>query len=103
MIRRFNKLTEAEFTALSGTDKFANMISNKFVTDDFEVCDWLFENSIGQYCALKDGPQWIIYFESIDDAENFANSIRATTSLTVSEPIPVIMSEEVKVGLTTGD
>lgn len=43
------------------------------------------------------------HFESIDDAENFANSIRATTSLTVSEPIPVIMSEEVKVGLTTGD
>ena len=42
-------------------------------------------------------------FESIDDAENFANSIRATTSLTVSEPIPVILSEEFKVGLTTGD
>jgi hypothetical protein len=69
MIKRFNKLTEAEFTALSGTDKFANMISNKFVTDDFQVCDWLFENSIGQYCALKDGPQWIIYFESIDDVQ----------------------------------
>ena len=29
MIRRFNKITEAEFTALSGTDKFANMVSNK--------------------------------------------------------------------------
>jgi hypothetical protein len=28
-------------------------------------------------------------FEKIDDAENFANSLRATTSLTVSEPIPV--------------
>ena len=42
-------------------------------------------------------------FEKIDDAENFANSLRATTSLTVSEPIPVIMTEEVKVGLTTGD
>ena len=42
-------------------------------------------------------------FEKIDDAENFANSMRATTSLTVSEPIPVIMTEQVKVGLTTGD
>ena len=41
-------------------------------------------------------------FEKIDDAENFANSLRATTSLTVSEPIPVIMTEQVKVGLTTG-
>ena len=28
-------------------------------------------------------------FEKIDDAENCANSLRATTSLTVSEPIPV--------------
>ena len=42
-------------------------------------------------------------FEKIDDAENFANSLRATTSLTVSEPIPVIMTEETKVGLTTSD
>ena len=29
MFKRFNKLTESEFTALAGTDKFANMISNK--------------------------------------------------------------------------
>ena len=42
-------------------------------------------------------------FEEIDDAENFANSLRATTSLTVSEPIPVIMTEQIKVGLTTSD
>ena len=42
-------------------------------------------------------------FEKIDDAENFANAIRATTSLTVSEPIPVIMTDEIKVGLTTSD
>lgn len=69
IIKRFNKLTEAEFTALSGTDKFANMVSNKFVTDDFAVCDWLYENSIGQYCALKDGPQWILYIESTDDVQ----------------------------------
>ena len=70
MIRRFNKLTEAEFTALSGTDKFATMISNKFVTNDFEVCEWLFENTVGQYCVLKDmGNQWIIYFESHDDVQ----------------------------------
>ena len=42
-------------------------------------------------------------FEKIDDAENIANAIRATTSLTVSEPIPVIMTDEIKVGLTTSD
>ena len=42
-------------------------------------------------------------FEGIDAAESFANAIRAKTSLTVSEPIPVIMTEEFKVGLTTGD
>ena len=42
-------------------------------------------------------------FEKIDDAENFANSLRATTSLTISEPIPVIMTEEIKAGLTTSD
>ena len=42
-------------------------------------------------------------FEKIDDAENFANAIRAITSLTVSEPIPVIMTEEVKTKLTTTD
>ena len=68
MIRRFNKLTEAEFTALTGTEKFANMLSNKFLTDDFNVCEWLYDNAIGQYCVLKDmGEQWIIYFESGDD------------------------------------
>ena len=42
-------------------------------------------------------------FEKIDDAENFANAIRATTCLSVSEPIPVIMTDEIKVGLTTSD
>ena len=42
-------------------------------------------------------------FEKIDDAENFANAIRATTCLTVSEPIPVIMTEQIKAGLTTSD
>ncbi len=42
-------------------------------------------------------------FEQIDDAENFANALRAITSLTVSEPIPVIMTEEVKTKLTTTD
>ena len=70
MIRRFNKITEAEFTALTGTEKFANMLSNKFMTDDWEVCEWLYDNAIGQYCVLKDmGEQWIIYFESTDDVQ----------------------------------
>lgn len=69
-IRRFNKLTESEFTALAGTEKFATMLSNKFLTTDFAVCDWLYDNSIGQYCVIKDmGNQWIIYFESPDDIQ----------------------------------
>jgi|TARA_B110000858_G_C17796335_1_gene472611 hypothetical protein len=68
VIKRFNKLTEAEFTGLTGTDKFATMLSNKFVTDDSLVVEWLTNNAIGQYCVLKDmGEQWILYFESRDD------------------------------------
>ena len=68
VIRKFNKLTESEFTALSGTEKFSNMISNKFVTNNVDVLDWLFDNTIGQYCVVKDmGNQWIVYFESHDD------------------------------------
>ena len=54
IIRRFNKLTESEFTALAGSEKFANMLSNKFITTDFAVCDWLYDNAIGQYCVIKD-------------------------------------------------
>ena len=70
IIRRFNKLTESEFTALAGSEKFANMLSNKFITTDFAVCDWLYDNAIGQYCVIKDmGNQWIIYFESHDDIQ----------------------------------
>ena len=36
-------------------------------------------------------------FQSIDEAEKFANDLRALTKLTVSEPIPVIATEEVKI------
>ena len=35
-------------------------------------------------------------FSSIDDAEKFANDLRALTNLTVSEPIPVIATESHK-------
>ena len=52
MFKRFNKLTESEFTALAGTDKFAHMISNKFVTDDFDICEWLYDNALGQYWTM---------------------------------------------------
>jgi len=34
-------------------------------------------------------------FESMDEAESFANGVRATTDLTVSEPIPVVLTEKV--------
>ena len=36
-------------------------------------------------------------FQSMDEAEKFANDLRATTTLTVSEPIPVTATEEVKI------
>ena len=36
-------------------------------------------------------------FKTIDEAEKFANDLRAITKLTVSEPIPVIATEEVKI------
>ena len=36
-------------------------------------------------------------FQSIDEAEKFANDLRAITKLTVSEPIPVIATEEMKI------
>ena len=33
------------------------------------------------------------HFPSMDEAEKFANDLRALTKLTVSEPIPVIATE----------
>ena len=42
-------------------------------------------------------------FENIDDAENFANAMRAVTDFIVSEPIPVVITEKVKSKLNTGD
>ena len=36
-------------------------------------------------------------FKTIDEAEKFANDLRALTKLTVSEPIPVTATEEVKI------
>tara|TARA_R100000152_G_C6667481_1_gene104701 strand:+ start:251 stop:451 length:201 start_codon:yes stop_codon:yes gene_type:complete len=36
-------------------------------------------------------------FETLDDAEKFANDLRACTNLTVSEPIPEIATEQIKI------
>ena len=36
-------------------------------------------------------------FQSLDEAEKFANDLRALTKLTVSEPIPVIATETYKI------
>ena len=36
-------------------------------------------------------------FQSMDEAEKFANDLRALTNLTVSEPIPVMATESYKV------
>ena len=37
------------------------------------------------------------HFPSMDEAEKFANDLRALTKLTISEPIPVIATEEVMI------
>ena len=93
MFKRFNKLTESEFTALAGTDKFANMISNKFVTDDFDICEWLYDNALGQYCVIKDmGNQWIIYFESQEDIARIHAHL--DTPLTEAPPVNTINIQE---------
>ena len=93
MVKRFNKLTESEFTALAGTDKFANMISNKFVTDDFNICEWLYDNALGQYCVIKDmGNQWIIYFESKEDIARIHAHL--STPLTEAPPVNTINIQE---------
>ena len=42
-------------------------------------------------------------FENLDDAENFANAMRAVTNCIVSEPIPVVITETIKTKLNTGD
>ena len=36
-------------------------------------------------------------FQTIDEAEEFANGLRAVSNLTVSEPIAVIATEHIKV------
>tara|TARA_Y100001938_G_scaffold140466_1_gene208688 strand:+ start:683 stop:880 length:198 start_codon:yes stop_codon:yes gene_type:complete len=41
-------------------------------------------------------------FKSIDEAEEFSNGIRATTNLTVSEPIPVVLTDQIKMPLKGG-
>ena len=42
-------------------------------------------------------------FDNMDDAENFANAMRAVTNCIVSEPIPVVITEKVKTKVNTGD
>ena len=69
MISRFNRLTQDEFLLLKGTDKIANMIGNKFKTYDFDVVEFLEENSMGQFCVIKQDmdKSRLIYFESTED------------------------------------
>ena len=66
MITRYNKLTQDEFLLLKGTEKIANMIGNKFKTHDFDVVEFLEQNSMGQFCVIKQelDKSWLIYFES---------------------------------------
>tara|TARA_B100000927_G_C16364343_1_gene428825 strand:+ start:568 stop:864 length:297 start_codon:yes stop_codon:yes gene_type:complete len=69
MITRYNKLTQDEFLLLKGTEKIANMIGNKFKTHDFDVVEFLEQNSMGQFCVIKQelDKSWLIYFESSED------------------------------------
>lgn len=69
VIKRYNRLTQDEFLLLKGTEKLAVMISNKFKTRDFDVVEWLDDNSMGQFCVIKQDldKSWLIYFESSED------------------------------------
>ena len=69
VIKRYNRLTQDEFLLLKGTEKLAVMISNKFKTYDFDVVEWLDENSMGQFCVIQQklDKSWLIYFESSED------------------------------------
>ena len=69
VIKRYNRLTQDEFLLLKGTEKLAVMISNKFKTHDFDVVEWLDDNSMGQFCVIKQDldKSWLIYFESSED------------------------------------
>ena len=41
-------------------------------------------------------------FKSIDEAESFANGVRVTTNLTVSEPIPIVLTDQIKMPVKGG-
>ena len=41
-------------------------------------------------------------FKSMDEAESFANGVRVTTGLTVSEPIPVVLTDQIKLPVKGG-
>ena len=41
-------------------------------------------------------------FKSIDEAESFANGVRVTTNLTVSEPMPIVLTDQIKMPLKGG-
>ena len=41
-------------------------------------------------------------FKSIDEAESFANGVRVTTNLKVSEPMPIVLTDQVKMPLKSG-
>ena len=38
-------------------------------------------------------------FKSMDEAESFANGVRVTTNLTVSEPMPIVLTDQIKIPL----
>ena len=41
-------------------------------------------------------------FKSMDEAESFANGVRVTTNITVSEPIPIVLTDQIKMPLKGG-
>jgi len=82
--KRFNKLTEDEFVLLKGTEKLAEMLSNKFYTDDTSAIDWLEENAMWQWCCVSHGPGYILYFESAEDAHLLNQHLNSSN--TSSEP-----------------
>lgn len=74
--KRFNRLTSDEFLLLQGTEKMSAMISNKWF-GDADVLSFLDSNAMKQWCAIKHGDGFIIYFESVEDVRSVQHMLNA--------------------------
>ena len=63
ILKKFNRLTEDEFVMIKGTQLAADMIQNKWYTDEPTVLDIIDKTSSGSYCVVKHLKGWLIYLQ----------------------------------------